>query len=211
VYQPTADDERYFAEQLQLHETSYLAGTNPRQQCGFGRDERDWEQYRRCVAAPVDHDGSYLDIGCANGLLMETAVQWAAERGCRLEPYGLEISNKLTALARSRLPQWHDRIFVGNALTWKPPFQFDYVRTELVYVPRALRRHYIERLLTDVVAQDGRLILCSYGSSRPEGNRAELLINDVRDWQIGIESVHDARDETGSFVVTRVISIRKAS
>ena len=114
-------------------------------------------------------DGSFLDIGCANGLLMESVVQWAGKDGHCLEPYGLDISEKLAELARQRLPRWRDRILVGNALLWEPPKCFDFVRTEMVYVPNARRREYMERLLTRVVAPGGRLIVCSYGSSRPEG------------------------------------------
>jgi len=38
----TSDEKRFFDEELVLHEGEYLAGANPRQQSGFGRDERDW-------------------------------------------------------------------------------------------------------------------------------------------------------------------------
>jgi len=101
----TRDETRYFEEEEQrLHEQKYLAGTNPRQQSGFGRDERDWERFRRPVVAPVKAGGSYLDIGCANGLLMESVAKWAMENGQCLEPYGLDISAKLAKLARTRLP-----------------------------------------------------------------------------------------------------------
>jgi hypothetical protein len=78
---------------------------------------------------------------------MESVVAWAREDGHRVEPFGLDISEKLAELARQRLPQWRDRIFVGNALLWEPPTRFDYVRTELVYVPASRRRQYAERLL----------------------------------------------------------------
>ncbi len=117
----TQAEKAFFVQEQALHEAKYLAGTNPQQQSGFGRDARDWERFRRAVVAPVDRDGSFLDIGCANGLLMESAVAWAREGGYRVEPSGLEISEKLAALARRRLPQWRDRIFVGNALFWEPP------------------------------------------------------------------------------------------
>lgn len=112
----TRGEKRFFLEERAFHEAKYLAGTNPRQQSGFGRDERDWERFRRPIVAPIDRDGSFLDIGCANGLLMENVVAWAGEDGHRVEPYGLDISRKLAELARQRLPRWRDRIFVGNAL-----------------------------------------------------------------------------------------------
>src|SRR5262245_55917001 len=130
----TQAEQDFFAREQALHEARYLAGSNPRQQSGFGRDARDWERFRRPVVAPVDRDGSFFDIGCANGLLMESVVAWAREADHRIEPFGLEISEKLAGLARRRLPQWRDRIHVGNALLWEPQARFDFVRTELVYV-----------------------------------------------------------------------------
>jgi len=200
-------DERYFLEELALHEANYLAGTNPRQQSGFGRDERDWERFRRSVVAPIEKDGSFLDIGCANGLLMESVVAWAGEDGHAVEPYGLDISEKLADLARQRLPQWRDRIHVGNALFWEPPAQFDFVRTETVYVPASLRREYIERLLARFLAPDGRLIVCSYGSSRPEGARAELLVDELEDWGLEVHRIDDVVSPEHGFVITRVVTV----
>jgi hypothetical protein len=203
----TRDEIRYFEDAQALHERLYLAGTNPRQQSGFGRDERDWVRFRRPVVAPVRMDGTFLDIGCANGLLMESVVRWAKEDGYGLEPYGLDISTRLADLARQRLPEWRDRIFVGNSLFWNPPQRFDYVRTEVVYVPPSRRREYIERLLVTFVAPRGRLIVCSYGSSRPEGIRAETLVDELQGWDLLVESIHDVRSPEYGFVITRVVSI----
>jgi SAM-dependent methyltransferase len=203
----TEAEERFFADELALHEAKYLTGTNPRRQSGFGRDERDWERFRRPIVRAIERDGSFLDIGCANGLLMESVVTWAREDGHVVEPYGLDISEKLAELARTRLPQWRDRIFVGNALLWEPPMRFDFVRTELVYVPNALRREYTERLLERFVAPGGRLIVCSYGSSRPEGARAELLVDEMRGWGLRIDRVDDVVSPEHGFVITRVVSV----
>jgi hypothetical protein len=80
------DEIRWFEERREFHEAHYLAGTNPRAQSGFGRDERDWERFRRLVLAAVDRDGTFLDIGCASGLLMESVFEWARQDGRRLEP-----------------------------------------------------------------------------------------------------------------------------
>jgi SAM-dependent methyltransferase len=205
----TPDEIRFFDEELALHETKYLAGINPRQQSGFGRDQLDWERYRRVVTAPIDGDGTFLDVGCANGFLLESVVAWAAEDGHVIEPFGVEISPKLAELARTRLPQWKDRIFTGNALTWIPPFTFDFVRTEMVYVPKHLRRSYVERLLEEVVAPRGCLIVCAYGSSRPEGNRPEVLVDELQDWRLPITGVHDVVSPEHGFVITRVVSVRR--
>ena len=113
----------------------------------------------------IDRDGTFLDIGCASGYLMESTVRWTAHR---VEPYGLDLAPNVAHLARRRLPQWADRIFVGNALTWKPPQRFEFVRTELVYVPAQRQRALVVHLLDDVVAPGGRLITCGYGSPRSD-------------------------------------------
>ncbi len=203
----TDKEAAYFDEEQALHESKYLNGADARAQSGFGRDELDWRRYREVVLAPVVQDGTFLDIGCANGLLMESVAAWSAERGRRLEPFGLEISDRLADLARQRLPHWQDRIFVGNALDWQPPRKFDYVRTELVYVPRARRLDLVAHLLARVVAPSGQLIVVSYGSSRPEGSRAETLVDEFRDWPFDIVRVDDTRSETHGFVVTRAVTL----
>src|SRR5262245_2778802 len=199
----THAEKDFFVREQALHEAKYLAGINPREQSGFGRDGHDWERFRRVVAAPIDRDGTFLDIGCANGLLMESVVAWVRQGGYRVEPFGLDISEKLAALARRRLPQWRGRIFVGNALFWEPPAPFDFVRTELVYVPPSQRREYAERLLERFVAPEGRLIICSYGSSRSEGARAEPLVEEIRAWGVPIHRVDDVVSPEHGFAITR--------
>ena len=172
------DDARWFAEMAAIFESAYLAGDNPRAQSGFGGDEARWEAARRPIAQAVDRDGTFLDIGCASGHLLESLLGWTPHR---IDPYGLDLAPGLVELARRRLPHWADRIFVGNALTWEPPLRFDFVRTELVYVPAERRRALLERLLAHVVAPGGRLILCGYGSPR-SGVVPDPVCATVRAW-----------------------------
>lgn len=207
----TNEEESYFLSEQALHERKYLVGKNAREQSGFGRSAADWERFRRAVVEPVTKSGSFLDIGCANGLLMESVVAWAGEAGHRLEPYGIDISQKLAELARRRVPQWRDRVFVGNALFWDPPMRFDFVRTELVYVPATRRREYVERLLEQVVTPGGRLIVCSYGSSRPEGARAEMLVDEIAGWGIPIAGLSDTVSPEHGFVITRVVWMTRSA
>ncbi len=127
-----------------LVEPAYLAAETPWGQSGKSGTAEDWERSRSHVADAIDRDGSFLDVGCANGYLMECLPRWSA---FEVEPYGLDISPELAALARRRLPAWAERIFVGNALTWDSPREFTYVRTGLEYVPQARRRELALRLL----------------------------------------------------------------
>ena len=193
------NDERWFAGMATIFEEAYLAEESPRGQSGFGGDEARWEAARRPIAEAVDRDGAFLDIGCANGHLLECLVRWASHR---LEPFGLELVPAVAELARRRLPQWADRIFVGNALTWDPPRRFDFVRTELVYVPEERRPAYVGRLLDRVVAPGGRLIVCGYGSPR-----SELVADPVGDhlrsygYEPELEHAAEAPEGGGAIVV----------
>ena len=123
---------------------AYLAADNPRAQSGQSGDEAGWEHARSLVVEAVDRDGTFLDVGCANGYLMECLPRWTS---FAVEPYGLDISIELAELAQKRLPGCADRIFVGNALAWAAPHGFTYARTGLDYVPPARRRDLVEHLL----------------------------------------------------------------
>jgi hypothetical protein len=72
------------------------------------------------------------------------------------------------ALAQRRLPALADRFFVANAFTWTPPRRFDFVRTELCYVPAADEAAYVDRLLTCFVAPGGALLVANYTEDQPD-------------------------------------------
>lgn len=144
----------------EVYEANYLAADTPYGGSGYSGDAAAWEAARRPVAEAIDRDGAFLDVGCADGRLLESVVAWSPHR---IEPYGLDFAARLVTLARARLPHWADRVFVGDARTWEPPRRFDFVRTELVYVDEHERRAYVERLLARLLEPGGRLIVCAYG------------------------------------------------
>ena len=169
------DEEEWHRAMAGLVVPAYLAAGTPWGQSGKSGDEANWEVSRRPVVAAIDRDGTFLDVGCANGFLMESVKRWAAEDGHRVEPYGLDISAELAQLARRRLPEWADRIFVGNALDWDAPLRFDFVRTGLDYAPPARRRNLVEHLLANVVRPGGRLIVGVFNEER-DGRPTEELV-----------------------------------
>ena len=127
------DDAGWHAAMAALVVPAYLAAETAEAGSGHSGTPEDWEYSRGIVAEAIPMPpGTFLDVGCANGLLMESVNRWTGA-----EPYGLELSPELAALARERYPAWAERIFVGNALGWQPPHRFDVVRTGLEYVPRA--------------------------------------------------------------------------
>lgn len=168
------DEEGWYREVAAVITPAYLAADNPRAQSGHSGDDAHWMRARGLIADAIDRDGTFLDVGCASGYLMECLEHWAHERGFAIEPYGLDIAPELADLARRRLPHWADRIYVGNAIDWEPPTRFDYVRTGLEYVPIRRRKDLIERLLRDMVAPGGRLILGA--------NKEEKTVERVEPW-----------------------------
>lgn len=200
------DQDAWHRRVLAIIEPAYLAG-DERMGSGHSGTAQDWESSRSIVMEAVDQDGTFLDVGCANGLLMESVHRWSAERGLNVEPYGVDISRALIELARFRYPHWSDRLHTANAATWRPPMRFDLVRTGLEYVPADRRRDFVRHLVDHVVRPGGRLIIGKTNEDRAEPggrliadatpeDRAEPLAPrgvaaDLRSW--GWPEIHEVR------------------
>jgi 2-polyprenyl-3-methyl-5-hydroxy-6-metoxy-1,4-benzoquinol methylase len=167
------DEQAFHAASMRTLEPAYLKGVTPQQGSGFGGDGTAWRQARRHIAEAVVVSGTFLDVGCANGLLMESVAAWCAERGLTVEPYGVDLSPALAALARRRLPRWADRIWTGNAIDWLPPggLRFDCVHILLDTVPRARAADLIRHHLAGTVRPGtGRLLVSDYSASPAAGH-----------------------------------------
>ncbi len=178
LLQGEIDEEGWHERVLAIVEPAYLSAPTVQGQSGRGGDPAGWEHARRLLLDAVPDGSDVLDIGCANGLLMESLVGWGAEDGKAVEPYGVEISARLADLARHRLPQWTDRIWTGNAMTWDPPRRFDVVRTGLDYVPPRRRADFVRRLVEEVVAPGGRLVVGVFNEERDR----ESVADSLRSW-----------------------------
>jgi len=152
--------------------TVYLAADNPRAQSGHGGDEAAYRYTRMMVLEAIHKSGTFLDVGCANGYLMESLHRWLAGSGLAVEFYGLDISAGLLALAKERLPQWRDRFTLGNALYWSPTAKYDLVYLSgTEYVPLGRQKELVDHLFDDYVASGGHLIL---GPTTEERDSREL-------------------------------------
>jgi hypothetical protein len=74
----------------------------------------------------------------------------------------------LLTLAQQRLQAYANNLYLGNVWNWVPQQRFDYVRTELDYVPSNYRQLLIERLLAKFVVPNGQLIIAQYRSRRDD-------------------------------------------
>lgn len=157
-------DQDYYRGNVRLLETAYLRGRTPQQGSGFSGDATQWRARREMIVDGIDRDGTFLDLGCANGLLMESVRAWAAERGFDIEPYGVDLAPGLVALARSRLPHLADRIEVGNAIDYRAAGgrRFTYVHVLLDCVPARRRGDLVTHALAQLVQPDGRLLVSHY-------------------------------------------------
>lgn len=205
---------RWFEERKTVLETAYLAGTQPWQQSGVGlhtlHSPHDWEVLRRPIADCLTTSGPFLDIGCANGYLLECLLRWTRERGLLIIPYELDFSDKLVALAQRRLPQYADHLFVGNAWEWLPPRTFDYVNTSLDYVPDELREAYVYRLLERYLQPGGCLLLAEY-LGRTTGLPEIRIDEELRRLGVSIEMVLSSHLEQDPLRQTRVAVIRNTT
>jgi SAM-dependent methyltransferase len=187
--------------------SAYLGASDPRAQSGYSGTAEDWENARRFIFAGVDRAGTFLDVGCASGHLMECAVAWLADSGIHAEPYGLEILPELAKLARRRLPRWADRIAVGNALEWMPEQRFDFVRTGLEYAPARLRPLLLQHLLEHVVAPGGRLIV---GAFSEVAGSAPGLQTEVASWGFTVAGALEVPHSRDARVVRRAFWLERA-
>ena len=153
-------EEDWYARTEETLVDAYLSQTDPRAMSGKSGDETDWRWSRELILDAVrGKRADLLDVGCAGGYLMASLARWGAERGLQIEPYGLEISERLASLARRSYPQWASRIATGNILSWQTDLRFDVVHLGLDYVPPARRSALVRRVLSDLLRPGGALVL----------------------------------------------------
>jgi len=153
-----------FTEMLDELARSYLTETDPMRGSGFGGGDDRWRSEREPLLDGVVGDGHIVDVGCANGYLLECLMLWGRERGLRLTPHGVDRSRPLIERARARLPQFAENLHVCDAWMWVPPRRYDYVYALYDCVPLEYLAEYLSRLFVGAVADGGRLIVGAYGS-----------------------------------------------
>lgn len=153
-----------FLSRLRAMERAYLMQESPLRQCGFSGSQRRWETQRRPIVQAIEGDGDLLNLGCANGYLLESLVKWTEEKEIFLTPHGLDAGKLLIEQAQKRMSLFSRNFYIGNAWDWVPPRQYLYVYTSVDLVPPEFVPAYLKRIGRDIVADGGRLIVGSYGS-----------------------------------------------
>jgi len=200
------EQQQWFSSLQKELEEAYLQYTEPWRQSGFSGPEERWVACRKPIADCIDKSGSFLDIGCANGYLLECVIKWTAERNLNITPYGLDLSEGLIECARQRLPEYKQNFYVGNGWFWQKPVKFDYVRTEVVYVPQQLQKRYIKRIIEMYLAEGGNLLLTEYRSSKDPPDKP-WIDQTLKKWKINITKQVSGFYDTKE--LTRVVVIMK--
>ncbi|HSJ84867.1 MAG TPA: class I SAM-dependent methyltransferase [Acidimicrobiia bacterium] len=158
----TRPDPEFIAE-IESLQGVYLSSDDPIEQSGFSGGRERWVTERSPIVEAIDRDGDFLDVGCANGLLLEDIVVWAASAGHAIVPYGVDIGSDLIELAKRRLPRFAANFVAADAWRWAPKRCWDHVFSLVDLGPDDLGCEWLARL-AGWVAPGGRLIIGSYGS-----------------------------------------------
>jgi hypothetical protein len=138
----------------------YLTHDNPRGQSGHGGDEYSYMFRHLPIIECLNRSGSFCDVGCANGHLMEMTHKWATVIGFELQMFGVDISEGLIELAIKRLPEWRENFYVANRYFWKPEIKFDYIHLmEIGGYPEYDARTCFEYYMENYLADGGRMII----------------------------------------------------
>jgi len=77
----------------------------------IGVDFKQWEKIRFFISNAINKDGRILDIGCANGFLLRCLQEWC---NYKLEPYGIDINQKIIQQAKELFPSYSDNFVCEN-------------------------------------------------------------------------------------------------
>lgn len=193
----------------QYYTKLYLSQDNPRAQSGHSGDAFHYLHSHLPIIEAIHKSGSFCDIGCANGHLMEMVHQWTGGIGFDLQMFGVDISEGLIKFAQSRLPQWSDHFFVGNAHYWKPEQRFDYIHirgenVECRYTDakHIIFTHYMDHYLKD----NGRLIIGPYWYEDED-----RVLKKVLEWGISPTGYLEKSHYKQSKMIKKVIWFDKGS
>jgi SAM-dependent methyltransferase len=150
-------------------ERAYLGTDDERAQSGFNGSAERWEAARRGIVEGIDRPGTFLDVGCANGLLMESVAAWSSQA---VEVYGIDFALGLVELAQARCGA--ERVWLADAVDWHPPFRFDFAHIRLEYFEPGMTR-FARRT---IVSSDGSF-------RRPDSAKAEPVAERLR--ELGLE------------------------
>lgn len=142
-----------------------------------------WERGRCFIASTINHDGTILDIGCANGFLLKSLQAWCSYT---LDPYGIDANDDDISKAKELFPDLTDHfitaqlhIFLKNYPSHFPQ-KFDFIYWA-VWTNYDLTKEEIHEVLTHI-NENGRLILGFYPDDSHEPSDIRNNSDKVREF-----------------------------
>ena len=153
----------------------YLSRVRPQEQSGHHGSDAWYRSVRMMILEALERDGRFIDVGSANGFLIESLAGWAAGLGLNVEFHGVELSVGLHCLSLQRLPGWEDRLFNANAYYWKPGAKYDYVYTMILPdIPEDYQEPFLRHLYHEYLSDGGRLLLGPWNGHGLEARIEEM-------------------------------------
>jgi len=116
VSRPESETTRFYESHVRRFGFGYRA-------LGFGRRSSQEKRFG-ALAALGDFDGArVLDVGCGFG----DFLAWLRARGVQPRYTGLDLTESMIARCRKRFADGETRFLVGDALSWRPEAEYDYV------------------------------------------------------------------------------------
>ncbi len=175
VRDKTISLDQYFDLTCKEVTAYYLSRVRPQEQSGHHGSDTWYRSVRMMILEALERDGRFIDVGSANGFLIESLDGWAAGLGLHVAFHGVEMSDGLHRLSRQRLPGWEDRLFHANAYYWKPEIRYDYVYTMILPdFPDDYQEPFLRHLYDAYLADGGRLILGPWNGHGQEARVEEM-------------------------------------
>lgn len=140
-----------------------------------GGDYVHWKRIRRFITKAIHKDGTFLDIGCANGFLMQCLMHWSEYS---ITPYGIDNREEAIESAKKLLPGYSDHFqcLDGDRLDQLEaadlPSQYDFVYRN--YWKADTTKDYASKVISDLLShvhEGGRAIIGLYwGISHPQNS-----------------------------------------
>lgn len=144
----------------------FLSCKTELQRSCWGGTPEGWRRAREVILKAVRRDGSFLDVGCANGVLVRDLRRWAREKGIALRPYGIDLLEEFIPEARQKNPKFKNNFFAAEMMAFKTREKFTYIRVEN-YGPYRSPESFFRKYL-GMLEADGRLIITHYDHEKDQ-------------------------------------------
>lgn len=145
------------------YQDAYLCKQSPLERSGFAHDLDSFLNLRSPILIAMgEKEGRFLDLGCANGVLIELLSK---NEGVRREYFGIDFVPELIEEANSRLGEI---CHVADLHNYVNTTGFEFVRFELCYAREHKMKYLVEHVIESMLCDDGVALICNYSEEHPQ-------------------------------------------